>query len=628
MPTWNFSKIRPGDKTRDPIQGEFFTSDSIDRSGEALVREGIQNSLDAGADQCVHVRLFVSGESFGVTEDTMSGYCDGIWEHVDAPRNGLKNRPNASEPCPFILFEDFGTSGLEGDINQYVPRADVKNPFYHFVRAEGRSDKGENERGRWGVGKFVFSSASRANTILCATVRANDDRKMLIGQTVLKTHEVSGSFYTPDGFFGVLQDSGLTLPVEDVAEFDSFCRTFNLNRADKPGLSVVIPWHDPEITADAVLAATMVGYFHPILTGRLTVSIETPKESIALTAETFEDEVNKVDQELVGDLASFLPLANHACKHEIAVSLSPPDPRRAAKWSEAMVSDEAREQINATLEAGDCVSVRAPLTVREKPGNKSESHFDIHLQRDSDNHSGRPIFVRGGIIISDVQCSRSRGVRALVIIEDGALAKLLGDAENPSHTRWENGSNFKNKYVYGTSFIKFVSNSANELLRLLSDQEDEADETLLTDYFFLPDGDDSKGDQGDGKKKRKKRKKNVKAKIKVPNRKPPRFQIVKRDGGFEIVGIESESPPDQVDIRVAYDVRRGRALSHYDEADFKIGHNGVSITNQEGVELLSAERNLMSLKIKDPLFRCAVTGFDLERDLYIDARGKEVSDDS
>ena len=387
MPTWNFSKVRPSEKTREPIQGEFFTSDSIDRNGEALVREGIQNSLDAGPDQPVHVRLFVSGESFGVPEDTMSEYSDGLWEHVNAPRNGLKDRPSASEPCPFIVFEDFGTSGLEGDVHQYVPLAGVKNPFYHFVRAEGRSDKGENERGRWGVGKFVFPSASRANTILCATVRADDNRRMLIGQTVLKTHEVDGDFYTPDGFFGERQDNGLTLPVDDVAEFESFCRTFDLKRADKPGLSIVIPWHDADITAEALLVATMVGYFYPILTGRLTVNVTSPNDSISLSAETFEDEVNKVDQELVGDLASFLPLANHACKKEIAVSLSQPDPARAAKWAEAMVSDEARNQINARLETGECVSVRVPLTVRKKPRDETPSYFDIHLKRDSENLS-------------------------------------------------------------------------------------------------------------------------------------------------------------------------------------------------------------------------------------------------
>lgn len=44
---WHFNTRRPCDKAREPIQGEFFATDDISNPGEALVREGIQNSLDA-----------------------------------------------------------------------------------------------------------------------------------------------------------------------------------------------------------------------------------------------------------------------------------------------------------------------------------------------------------------------------------------------------------------------------------------------------------------------------------------------------------------------------------------------------------------------------------------------------
>ena len=44
---WHFRPYAPGEKTRDPIQGEFFATDAIRNPAEALIREGIQNSLDA-----------------------------------------------------------------------------------------------------------------------------------------------------------------------------------------------------------------------------------------------------------------------------------------------------------------------------------------------------------------------------------------------------------------------------------------------------------------------------------------------------------------------------------------------------------------------------------------------------
>ena len=45
--SWHFNTKRPSDKERNPIQGEFFAADAISKPGEPLVREGIQNSLDA-----------------------------------------------------------------------------------------------------------------------------------------------------------------------------------------------------------------------------------------------------------------------------------------------------------------------------------------------------------------------------------------------------------------------------------------------------------------------------------------------------------------------------------------------------------------------------------------------------
>ncbi len=44
MAKWFFKKQRPGDTTREPIQGEFFSTEAISNTAEALVREGIQNS--------------------------------------------------------------------------------------------------------------------------------------------------------------------------------------------------------------------------------------------------------------------------------------------------------------------------------------------------------------------------------------------------------------------------------------------------------------------------------------------------------------------------------------------------------------------------------------------------------
>jgi hypothetical protein len=50
-----------------------------------------------------------------------------------------------------------------------------------------------------------------------------------------------------------------------------------------------------------------------------------------------------------------------------------------------------------------------PFCVRPKGGEKKWSHFDVALERDSSETRERPVFVREGIIISDLWSPLNRG---------------------------------------------------------------------------------------------------------------------------------------------------------------------------------------------------------------------------
>ncbi|MFH0907951.1 MAG: hypothetical protein V1929_04245 [bacterium] len=63
MAGWHFLQKRPGDTARNPVTAEYFDEEAIERPAQVLVRETIQNSLDARANgDAVTVRFFVSGE--------------------------------------------------------------------------------------------------------------------------------------------------------------------------------------------------------------------------------------------------------------------------------------------------------------------------------------------------------------------------------------------------------------------------------------------------------------------------------------------------------------------------------------------------------------------------------------
>jgi hypothetical protein len=60
---WIFTPKSPSTRTRDPISGEYFSNEAIDNAGQALVREAIQNSLDARVGSgSVRIRSLVSGD--------------------------------------------------------------------------------------------------------------------------------------------------------------------------------------------------------------------------------------------------------------------------------------------------------------------------------------------------------------------------------------------------------------------------------------------------------------------------------------------------------------------------------------------------------------------------------------
>ena len=47
LPRWRFRRMQPGEINVDPIEGEFFSTEALGSITDALVRESIQNSLDA-----------------------------------------------------------------------------------------------------------------------------------------------------------------------------------------------------------------------------------------------------------------------------------------------------------------------------------------------------------------------------------------------------------------------------------------------------------------------------------------------------------------------------------------------------------------------------------------------------
>jgi hypothetical protein len=640
---WHFVDHRPGMRTRNPLQGEFFASEAIEGPAEALVREGIQNALDARQRRddgtpvgLARVRIFLSGRAAAIPSERMAFYTDGLWPHLHAPRNGLKEPPQETEPCEFLTFEDFGTTGLTGNTEQWDPLPDQKNAFYYFFRAEGITDKTEGRGGSWGVGKYVFPRSSRANAILALTVRSDDGRQLVMGSITLKPRRVGDTPFTPDGWFGLHAGAEEPIAPSDSRELaDRLTRDFQLARRGEPGLSIVVPWLDREFTFVSILDAVVRGWFLAILGNRLEVELATPDQEITLNATTLPSHLHRCSEQCREDMEPMLAMAkayvNELSSGRKPVQLDPPDSESHPEWSSQMLPEEVRTGLNRELDAGHPVIVRVPLAVRFRDKRRATSHFDLVLQKDEDAGAPRVTFIRNDILIPEVRHARPRGVRALLVADHADLANLLRDAEHPAHTHWsKDTSNFKQKYQWGPSYLSFVQNSADKLVTLLRAGETDEAPRLLVDLFSIPHPPED--DEDSQRARRRKKKSSRPSPGPGPiRRRPLACRVSEVAGGFTISRGEDGAPtPKKIRVRVAYDCEGTNPFNAWHKADFRLDDGIITIEDSRGLSVKSADGNVMLLDVSDPDFYIRVKGFDTNRDLIVkvDAESEHAGSDT
>jgi hypothetical protein len=637
---WRFSPKRPSDKTRDPVVAEFFSSDAIKDAGEALVREAIQNSLDARADRVngkARIRIFISGDEEALQPESHEFWFESAWPHYEAPKNGL--RPHAigrTKKCRFLVFEDFETTGLIGNREQYEQEEGKENPFFYFFRAEGTTEKDKDRLGRWGIGKQVFPRSSQAQSFFGYT--ETNDGGFLMGGSILKHHSVGGKTYKPDGFFGLAKkvaDDELTVPTSDQAVLERFRKDFKIERkSGQHGLSVVVPWLDESegdesliFDKDTLGLAVIEDYFAPIIEGRLEVELSDPDGSMkifasnyAKTLDTLEASANEKRKKEIRRVRSHIDLAE-AARADIKMFALPPCSPTKAAWGEDMVTEDLAKEVRELLAQGKPVGITATLTVRPKGQPPSTAHFNCYFRK-ADQVNDKPCHIRENLIISDVESSRVSGFSCLIRVDPGPLAELLGDSENPAHTEWQQSSrNFKDKYTYGGLTIEFVSNFASNFLRRVYSNSKQLDRKLLIDLFSDSGPENTPEPQVAGQKGAKKPKAVDDGIDPPPPPTPPApkpgVRVNQLADGFNVLPNTVPPPPgSKVKVEVAYEVTRGSALKAYRDFDFKLAETiGVET---DGCKVLDTKPNVLVVEVQDSSkLGIRIKGFDVNRDLYV-----------
>lgn len=631
--SWIFNESKPGDKARESQVEKFFNSDVIANKANAIIREGIQNSLDAVTEgTTLNIRVKIGVYKFNQNIQSQNPYAEKLFDHLHSPKvsEKLTSIPTEIEDVKFLAFEDFGTTGLRGDYKQWWPDENgTSNPFFNFFRGEGVSDKTEGARGRHGVGRLVFMFASRARSFFALTRRHElaGHENLLMGSAVLRNHWAHQRPYLADGWFGVRDEvnTNLALPVQDEQFIANFKLDFGLIREQQAGLSIVVPWLDEEVNAQGIIESVLSSYYHPILTNKLVVEVVDENDfSTKISADTMQDICRDYFSVSGSSIGQMIEIAKASIDGKFDFQIDLTSSTHSPRWDSSNISEQDGQNIQELIESGEVVSIKVKLMVKPRDGVNQESSFEMHLQKS--NVQGESIFnfIREGILISDVRPRKTSGLAGIILIEKGMLATLLGDSENPSHTQWQKDL-IKDKYKFASSYIDLVVQSVPSLLSIISSNSSKPDSSKLIDLFSLPKTDEEKKQKeiipkgGNGT--------TTGGTVVNPPENSRKCAINRLSGGFAIRSKkESSSVPDMLEIRVAYGVRKGSPFSKYVRSDFDFSNNEIKV-ELLNCECKHADGNSLKLSPLNKEFSVKVTGFDTaHRDLHIDLKESDTDD--
>lgn len=629
---WDFNERSLG-RLRNPVSENFFSGDALARE---LMGEVGQNAHDAAADPAtpVIIRYTLCESTKALQWSRASQYFEGLWEHLEASD---PTYPKAGSDCKHLVIEDFGTTGLTGDVDarDEPSTEEEKNHFYNFFRAENVSGKSGEDGGRWGLGKVVFMMASKIDTYFALTNRAEESpREALMGVSILKNHSIHGKRFEPDGWFGEQGDDGFHRPITDPAFIHEFAAAWNITRTSEPGLSVVVPYPDASLDLITLRTYAIRDFFMPVMKGELIFEFVSEEGNAwRVSKETIVDEAQeliRMGQGNVDDDDDSPSLKEIACYINMleptmvagSTATEQSKPLRASAAAADMFTDEAVGKLRELLEAGETVNIQVNLEVRQKGHRPAESYFNVII-RSEDRFAGHPLFIRGKLVVTKAKTTSIGGYRCIVNVQHRVLSSFLGDAENPAHEEWLlNTKGLTDKYMGATELLRLVKNAPWRILSAIRHLDENETRSVFPSFFSVLDPDSTKpartpNGRGGGR--------SGGPKPPTPGGGHPGAASTEEyatpDGGFgvRLTAAGIERGVKNVHVTVAYARLDGKALQLWDPADFDLIHLPASV---DGGEIIGKQGKELIAVVEDPDdFDVRVTGFDVNRDLHVESRG-------
>lgn len=600
---WQFEEYPNSLVETEVTQRDQFRNDEVDLA-DTLIRETIQNSLDARAsnEHAVVVRFaFLEGTS-SLAPDFVRTLFQGHLEHANAA--GIVVDGIDFEHPRAIVIEDFGTKGLQGD-----PNTKGDNDFNDFWRRHGISHKSGDRRGRWGLGKLVFSTSSLLRVFFGLTVPANTGLPLLMGQTVLSMHNLDGRQYPAHTHFSDVLPDGiykdLRIPIGNSVWLDQFSSNFRLKRKTESGLSLAIPFPHPDLERGRMIAAAIRHYFIPILRGQLILEFDDLILNSISLQECAHEYLPAGAIHDVDELFAFVGEADSVGE------FFRPSERWYRDGLEQAISPENLEAMREVFSRGELIAISYPIDITRKDGTTINTEIRGFLKKPAGLTKGQDHYVRCGITVPQESKFGQRNALGLLFADDAPISEFLGDAENPAHTQWiGKAEKLQKNYKAPEVRVAAIKKCLLNLYDLLAQAVEEKAEEALLDFLWTPG-------MGTGPRKGKEKKTFPPKPLQPPEPQP--FRVSPVAGGFRVrpsVGLTTDMLPIEAVIRVAYDVDGGNPFKLWSAFDFDLANAGDAEISTYGADIKTSG-NTISCTVHDADFEISVMGLDEKRDLIV-----------
>ncbi len=635
---WHFKETGFDDTIKTSKLAEFFSS----KKCEAVVRESIQNSLDASDNNGSPVKVVFT---FGRAErSSFPEIYDPLEEHLKITGYNGKFPKNVS----FVTIEDFNTNGLQGDLSKFCS-PEERSSFYSFWWQEGEGLKKQGSGGSHGVGKSTLSNASTLKSFLALTVRSDSPSHALIGFCDLPPHEVNSCQYLGYARFGHITSCDtrqelLPQTLENNPDvIGKFKKHAGIKRNNENGLSIFIPEINDDFTAAETIKEVIRNYFLPIIKSNLSVEIDDQinpnsckihSENIEnLVAEFFKEE--KQRQELLTLIKVSKAIAENHKNSRYFHNTSNPN-REQRKLASEMFSEENLNDMKRDFQSGKVVPIHItfPIQIKNKSQQKS-GHLSIYALNEGCKSKYYSAF-RGNVLINKEKCSSPCSYTALIVDIDNAsaneLSEYLKHTEDPGHCEWKGSAatRSKGRYSQTEAWIKTtVQRAASSILNILSDvNENEKIVNFAEDIFYI-ETPSNEGPSNDNKgSNSKKGKKKTPTLEDPPEKSQPLFSSHRIDqGGIRFSGTQAlkdklhKHPDEGIHgrIRAAHVMpasSKAKWFKEYNPADFSF-KSTIDIA-LEGIEPLETKDNELVFRVISPDFSIGMKGFDTNRDVHFE----------